>query len=130
MSPAPVTRATQVHTPVLSAVENPSHCDFVKLRTILIRTHMHDLKDITGDCHYENYRAQCIQNMARCVSVYVCVCVLSPLMLLAGLSSKMTAEQRVESPIPLLQISTPDAETEKLIKMKDDEVSVEKKNAL
>lgn len=51
-------------------------------------------------------------------------------MLLAGLSSKMTAEQRVESPIPLLQISTPDAETEKLIKMKDDEVSVEKKNAL
>uniref|UniRef100_A0A674MLI6 Septin n=1 Tax=Takifugu rubripes TaxID=31033 RepID=A0A674MLI6_TAKRU len=81
-------------------VENPSHCDFVKLRTILIRTHMHDLKDITGDCHYENYRAQCIQTMA----------------------SKMNADQRVESPIPLLQISTPDAETEKLIKMKDDEL--------
>lgn len=39
-------------------------------------------------------------------------------------SSKMNADQRVESPIPLLQISTPDAETEKLIKMKDDEVSV------
>lgn len=38
-------------------------------------------------------------------------------------SSKMNADQRVESPIPLLQISTPDAETEKLIKMKDDEVS-------
>uniref|UniRef100_A0A3B4FXL8 Septin-5-like n=1 Tax=Pundamilia nyererei TaxID=303518 RepID=A0A3B4FXL8_9CICH len=47
-------------------VENPSHCDFVKLRTMLIRTHMHDLKDITSDCHYENYRAQCIQNMTRC----------------------------------------------------------------
>lgn len=56
-------------------MENPSHCDFVKLRTILIRTHMHDLKDITGDCHYENYRAQCIQNMAR--SVCVCVCFLT-----------------------------------------------------
>uniref|UniRef100_A0A3Q0QUR0 Septin 5 n=1 Tax=Amphilophus citrinellus TaxID=61819 RepID=A0A3Q0QUR0_AMPCI len=48
-------------------VENPSHCDFVKLRTMLIRTHMHDLKDITSDCHYENYRAQCIQNMTRSV---------------------------------------------------------------
>lgn len=51
-------------------VENPSHCDFVKLRTMLIRTHMHDLKDITNDSHYENYRALCIQNMTRCV----CVC--------------------------------------------------------
>ena len=50
-----------------SAVENPSHCDFVKLRTMLIRTHMHDLKDITNDCHYENYRAQCIQTMTRSV---------------------------------------------------------------
>uniref|UniRef100_A0A3Q0QSW8 Septin 5 n=1 Tax=Amphilophus citrinellus TaxID=61819 RepID=A0A3Q0QSW8_AMPCI len=50
-------------------VENPSHCDFVKLRTMLIRTHMHDLKDITSDCHYENYRAQCIQNMTRCVEM-------------------------------------------------------------
>lgn len=37
----------------------------------------------------------------------------------------MNVDQRVESPIPLLQISTPDAETEKLIKMKDDEVSGE-----
>ncbi|XP_026152851.1 septin 5b isoform X3 [Mastacembelus armatus] len=46
-------------------VENPTHCDFVKLRTMLIRTHMHDLKDITSDCHYENYRAQCIQAMTR-----------------------------------------------------------------
>ena len=55
--------------PCACAVENPSHCDFVKLRTILIRTHMHDLKDITSDLHYENYRAQCIQTMTRCVCV-------------------------------------------------------------
>lgn len=58
----------------LCAVENPSHCDFVKLRTILIRTHMHDLKDITSELHYENYRAQCIQTMTRCVCVSLCVC--------------------------------------------------------
>ncbi|XP_065822038.1 septin-5 isoform X2 [Labrus bergylta] len=81
-------------------VENPSHCDFVKLRTMLIRTHMHDLKDITGDCHYENYRSQCIQTM----------------------TSKMNADKRVESPIPILPLSTPDVETEKLIKLKDDEL--------
>ncbi|KAM7368569.1 hypothetical protein PAMP_012899 [Pampus punctatissimus] len=81
-------------------VENLSHCDFVKLRTMLIRTHMHDLKDITSDCHYENYRAQCIQTM----------------------TSKMNADQRVESPIPILSLATPDVETEKLIKMKDEEL--------
>merc|ERR1711874_134038 len=38
-------------------VENPLHCDFVKLRTMLI-THMQDLQEVTGDLHYENYRSQ------------------------------------------------------------------------
>lgn len=37
--------------------------------------------------------------------------------------SKMNADKRVESPIPLLPLSTPDEETEKLIKKKDEEVS-------
>ncbi|XP_039534115.1 septin 5b isoform X2 [Pimephales promelas] len=81
-------------------VDNQSHCDFVKLRTMLIRSHMHDLKDITCDVHYENYRAQCIQQM----------------------TSKLTQDNRVESPIPILPLSTPDVETEKLIKMKDEEL--------
>ncbi|NP_001003782.1 septin 5b [Danio rerio] len=81
-------------------VENQSHCDFVKLRNMLIRSHMHDLKDITCDAHYENYRAQCIQQM----------------------TSKLTQDNRVESPIPILPLSTPDVETEKLIKMKDEEL--------
>ena len=49
------------------AVENPSHCDFVKLRTMLVRTHMQDLKDVTRETHYENYRTQCIQSMTRMV---------------------------------------------------------------
>ena len=38
-------------------VENPEHCDFVKLRTMLI-THMQDLQEVTHDVHYENYRSQ------------------------------------------------------------------------
>ncbi|XP_064392057.1 septin-1-like isoform X2 [Halichondria panicea] len=37
-------------------VENKDHCDFVKLRNMLIRTHMQDLKDYTQDMHYENFR--------------------------------------------------------------------------
>lgn len=54
-------------TPGSPAVENPSHCDFVKLRTMLVRTHMQDLKDVTRETHYENYRTQCIQSMTRMV---------------------------------------------------------------
>ncbi|ESO98679.1 hypothetical protein LOTGIDRAFT_238963 [Lottia gigantea] len=43
-------------------IDNPSHCDFVRLRQMLISTHMQDLKDVTSDIHYENYRAEHIQN--------------------------------------------------------------------
>ncbi|XP_025091246.1 septin-2-like isoform X3 [Pomacea canaliculata] len=38
-------------------VENPEHCDFIKLRTMLI-THMQDLQEVTQETHYENYRAE------------------------------------------------------------------------
>jgi septin 7 len=37
-------------------VENETHCDFVKLRNMLIRTHMEDLKDHTSNVLYENFR--------------------------------------------------------------------------
>jgi cell division control protein 12 len=40
------------------AVENDNHCDFRKLRSLLIRTHMLDLISTTEDSHYENYRQQ------------------------------------------------------------------------
>ncbi|XP_077291474.1 septin 4 isoform X2 [Arctopsyche grandis] len=46
-------------------VENPRHSDFVKLRTMLISTHMQDLKDVTQDVHYENFRAQCISQISQ-----------------------------------------------------------------
>lgn len=42
-------------------IDNPSHCDFVRLRQMLISTHMQDLKDVTSDVHYENFRASYIQ---------------------------------------------------------------------
>ncbi|KAF6026875.1 SEPT2 [Bugula neritina] len=37
-------------------VENPEHCDFIKLRTMLI-THMQDLQEVTHEVHYENFRS-------------------------------------------------------------------------
>lgn len=39
-------------------VDNIEHCDFTTLRSMLIRTHMQDLKDVTQTMHYENYRLQ------------------------------------------------------------------------
>ncbi|KAI0164667.1 Septin-domain-containing protein [Xylariaceae sp. FL1272] len=37
-------------------VDNEEHCDFVKLRQMLIRTHMEELKEHTNNLLYENYR--------------------------------------------------------------------------
>ncbi|KAJ3216785.1 hypothetical protein HDU67_008962 [Dinochytrium kinnereticum] len=37
-------------------VDNEEHCDFVKLRQMLIRTHMEELKEFTNEVLYENYR--------------------------------------------------------------------------
>ncbi|KAI8979967.1 Septin-domain-containing protein [Pilobolus umbonatus] len=40
----------------IAEVENDNHCDFRKLRSLLIRTHMLDLITTTEEYHYENYR--------------------------------------------------------------------------
>ncbi|XP_005095504.1 septin-7 isoform X3 [Aplysia californica] len=37
-------------------VENLEHNDFIALRNMVIRTHMQDLKDVTNNVHYENFR--------------------------------------------------------------------------
>uniref|UniRef100_A0AAQ4S8S3 Septin-7 n=1 Tax=Gasterosteus aculeatus aculeatus TaxID=481459 RepID=A0AAQ4S8S3_GASAC len=42
----------------VAEVENGDHCDFTILRDMLIRTHMQDLKDVTNNVHYENYRSR------------------------------------------------------------------------
>uniref|UniRef100_A0A8D3C5P3 Septin n=1 Tax=Scophthalmus maximus TaxID=52904 RepID=A0A8D3C5P3_SCOMX len=42
----------------VAEVENSDHCDFTILRDMLIRTHMQDLKDVTNNVHYENYRSR------------------------------------------------------------------------
>ncbi|KAI8980863.1 putative septin [Pilobolus umbonatus] len=40
----------------VAEVENDSHCDYKKLRHLLIRSHLSDLIETTETVHYENYR--------------------------------------------------------------------------
>lgn len=44
-------------------VDNEEHCDFVKLRQMLIRTHMEELKEHTNNALYENYRSDKLTQM-------------------------------------------------------------------
>lgn len=39
-------------------VDNPRHSDFSRLRSALLSTHLTDLKEITHDFLYENYRTE------------------------------------------------------------------------
>jgi len=45
-------------------VDNIKHSDFALLRRFIIQTHMQDLKDVTHDVHYENYRVKCLSDLA------------------------------------------------------------------
>lgn len=42
----------------IAEVENLEHCDFIALRNMVIRTHLQDLKEVTNNVHYENYRCR------------------------------------------------------------------------
>ena len=44
-------------------VDNEDHCDFVKLRQMLIRTHMEELKEHTNNVLYEDYRSDKLTSM-------------------------------------------------------------------
>lgn len=39
-------------------IDNEDHCDFIKLRQMLIRTHMEELKEATQKNLYERYREE------------------------------------------------------------------------
>ncbi|XP_053120080.1 septin-1 isoform X2 [Hemicordylus capensis] len=85
-------------------VENSAHCDFLKLRNMLIQTHMQDLKDVTHEVHYENYRAQCIQSLARTG--------------VRDRSSRAKLSRQSATELPMLPL----ADAEKLIREKDEEL--------
>lgn len=40
------------------SVENLEHCDFIALRNMVVRSYLQDLKDVTNNVHYENYRCR------------------------------------------------------------------------
>ena len=42
----------------LTIVDNSRHCDFSKLRYMLLGSHLEDLKEITHDVLYEQYRTE------------------------------------------------------------------------
>ncbi|XP_076044070.1 septin-2-like [Oratosquilla oratoria] len=44
-------------------VENEAHCDFTKLREMLIRTNMEDMREVTHSRHYELYRKKVLEQM-------------------------------------------------------------------
>jgi len=44
-------------------VDNEEHCDFVKLRQMLVRTYMEELREYTNDCLYENWRTEKLLSM-------------------------------------------------------------------
>ncbi|ODM98331.1 Septin-2 [Orchesella cincta] len=44
-------------------VENEAHCDFVKLRELLIRTNIEDLRELTHERHYELYRKNRLESL-------------------------------------------------------------------
>ena len=48
-------------------VENENHCDFTKLREMLIRTNMEDLRDTTHGKHYEVYRKLSLREVKKAI---------------------------------------------------------------
>ena len=44
-------------------VDNEEHCDFVKLRQMLVRTYMEELREYTNDVLYENWRTEKLVSM-------------------------------------------------------------------
>jgi len=42
-------------------VENEQHCDFSKLKFVLLSSHLEVLKEVTNDTHYENFRQESLQ---------------------------------------------------------------------
>jgi septin 7 len=87
----------------VAEVENIDHCDFTVLRDMLIRTHMQDLKDVTNNVHYENYRSRKLSSVTTT-------------------SADGTVKTPNKSP-PLAQME--DEETDHMAKMKKMELEME-----
>ena len=52
-------------------IDNPRHSDFLAIRSALLHSHLADLKEITHDFLYENYRTEKLSKSVDGGSVYV-----------------------------------------------------------
>ncbi|OKP09660.1 Septin -like protein spn3 [Penicillium subrubescens] len=52
-------------------VENPRHSDFLAIRSALLHSHLADLKEITHDFLYENYRTEKLSKSVDGITSYV-----------------------------------------------------------
>lgn len=55
-------------------VENPRHSDFLAVRSALLHSHLADLKEITHDFLYENYRTEKLSKSVEGANMYVWPC--------------------------------------------------------
>ena len=56
-------------------IDNPRHSDFLAIRSALLHSHLADLKEITHDFLYENYRTEKLsKSVEGGASVYFCPC--------------------------------------------------------
>lgn len=97
-------------------IENPEHSDFILLKRFLIQTHMQDLKDVTHDVHYENYRISCLSEL-KAAGISVSEEASCP----AGEDRKLkrgrdalTAESEYEDPETLMLLQQKDQEIKKM----------------
>ena len=97
-------------------VENPKHSDFIKLRTMLMVTHMHDLKDVTRDVHYENYRAHYITRTMRETAASGQI---EDVVALQQQQQQRQMQMQQQNP----RMSTRAASKEKILKQKDAEIA-------
>ena len=54
-------------------VDNPRHSDFLAIRSALLHSHLADLKEITHDFLYENYRTEKLSKSVDGAVTYVCL---------------------------------------------------------
>ena len=93
-------------------IENPDHSDFVLLKRFLIQTHMQDLKDVTHDVHYENYRISCLSELkAKGINVS------------GDSNSPATGERKLKrESLAMAESEYEDPETLMLLQQKDQEI--------
>ncbi|XP_055920040.1 protein peanut isoform X8 [Eupeodes corollae] len=103
----------------IAEVENLDHCDFIALRNMVIRTHLQDLKDVTNNVHYENYRCRKLAGLgadgkARLTNNFCPQGIMNSFMIVWNPLAQMEEEKREHD----LKMKKMEAEMEQVFEMK------------